>query len=201
MKRKMNGTRLLVIATFLFVLQSVAGVAQSNINVSLYKPDTEIATIRIDDLKVDEPLSLSLKNEYGTTLFYDETKGASYLKMINFANVRDGKYLLDISQERGMVRRVIVKDAQGLSIKDESYVFHNFIKFNEDKKLLVKFNNGLNEPVTIRITDHEGRILHEEINIKAEDYATLFNLSRLHSGSYNMSVTSGNFSKNRKIQL
>lgn len=202
MKTKSIRAKLLGVATFLLVLQSTVGMAQSNIRLELYKPNTSIAEIKVENLEKDTETKVTLMNEYGTVLFSDKSTGERYVKMLDFGNIRNGVYYLDIARERGMVRKLIVKDDKGLSFEEKAYVFHNFVKYKEDdKRLLVKFNNELKEPVTVRITDGTGRILHEETDIKVENYAALFNLSQLHSGSYNMSVTSGNFSNLKKIQL
>lgn len=189
-----------VVATALLMLQSVIVLAQPVIEVDLFKTGTEIAEIKIDQLE-EETIKVTLKNDQGYILFNDKASSL-YVKMLDFAQISNGVYFLDFNREKGMIRKVIVKDEKGLSFEDESYVFHNYIKFKEDdKKLFVKFNNGLKEPVTIRITDEEGHVLHEVTDIHDQDYAALFNLSKLGRGAYQMSLISENFSKERKIQL
>ena len=189
--------------TAVLMLQSVMAFSQSNIKIGLYKPGTEIAELKVDNLKKEDQLSVAVKDAQGNTLFTDHTANAvKYVKRLDFAKISNGVYSVDIIQPKGLIRKVVVKDESGISFKEETYVFHNYIKYqDDDKKLLVKFNNGLNESVSIRIIDKEGHILHEETGIRTANYAAVFNLSQLAKGSYKMSVTSGDFTNNRLIQL
>ena len=200
MKTKSIREKLLGLVAVLLVLQSTAGMAQSNINLSLYKPNTKIAEIKVEGLENETMVTLT--NAYGTVLFSDKSSGNRYVKMLDFSKVKDGVYYLDVAKDKGVLRKLIVKDSNGLSFEEKAYVFHNLVRYKEDdKKLFVKFNNELKEPVTLRITDRNGKVLHEITGIKDASYAALFNLSQLHSGLYNMTVTSGNFSNFKQIQL
>lgn len=200
MKTKSIRAKFLGLVAVILVLQSTAGMAQSNINLSLYKPNTKIAEIKVDGLENETKISLT--NQYGTVLFSDKSTGDRYVKMLDFTNIRNGVYYLDIAKDKGMVRKHIVKDNNGLSFEEKAYIFHNLVKYEEDdKKLFVKLNNELKEPVTLRITDRNGKVLHEIAGIRDENYVALFNLSQLHSGLYNMSVTSSSFSNFKQIQL
>lgn len=197
-------TRLLGLVAVVLVLQSAAGMAQSDINLSLYKPNTNtnIAEVKVEGLEIDTETKVTLTNKYGAVLFSDKSSGNSYVKILDFSNISNGVYYLDIAKDKGMVRKYIVKDNNGLSFEEKAYVFHNLVRYKEeDKKLFVKFNNELKEPVTLRITDRKGNVLHEITDIRDESYAALFNLSQLHSGLYNMTVTSGEFSNLKQIQL
>lgn len=202
MKTKSIRAKLLGLVIVVLLLQSTAGMAQSNIQLSLYKPNAKIAEVKVEGLEKDTETKVTLTNEYGTVLFSDKSNGDRYVKMLDFANVKNGVYFLDITKDKGMIRKHIIKDNNGLSFEEEAYVFHNLVKFEEeDKKLFVKFNNQLKEPVTLRLTDRNGKVLHEIADIKDVSYAALFNLSQLHSGLYNMTVTSGSFSNFKQIQL
>lgn len=197
-------TRLLGLVAVVLVLQSAAGMAQSDINLSLYKPNTNtnIAEVKVEGLEIDTETKVTLTNKYGAVLFSDKSSGNSYVKILDFSNISNGVYYLDIAKDKGVIRKFIVKDNNGLSFDEKDYVFHNLLKYEEvDKKLFVKFNNELKEPVTLRITDRNGNVLHEIADIRDESYAALFNLSQLHSGMYNMTVTSGTFSNFKQIQL
>ncbi len=202
MKTKSIRAKLLGLVAVLLVLQGTASMAQSNINLSLYKPNTKIAEIKVEGMGKGTEAKVTLTNEYGTVLFSDKLTSELYVKMLDFANIRNGVYYLDIAKDKGVIRKFIVKDNNGLSFDEKDYVFHNLLKYEEvDKKLFVKFNNELKEPVTLRITDRNGNVLHEIADIRDESYAALFNLSQLHSGMYNMTVTSGTFSNFKQIQL
>lgn len=203
MKKINTKIGLFLAATAAFVIvNSTAVFSQSkNVQISLYKSGTTIAEIKVDGLKTETPALITIKKENGTTLFSEESKAEKYVKMIDFGSVSDGVYVVDIVQPKGVVRKIVQKEDKTLSIMNESYVFNNYVRFAEEGKLLVKFNNQIKEPVTLRIIDEKGNILHEESDIKAESYTALFNLSRLHKGSYNMSLTSSAFSNTQKIQL
>ena len=203
MKNLKNLSRKVAVAAIaLFMVPSFSALAQSNIHLGLYKDNTSIAEIEIENLSQEQPVSIALRNAAGTVLFSDNSSASHYVKMLDFAKLNDGQYALDISRPKGVVRKMIVKKGESIVINNETLVFHNYIKFqDEDKKLLVKFNNTLDESVTLRIMDNEGNILHEETGIKANTYATLFNLSKLSKGAYNMSLVSGGFTNNRTIQL
>src|SRR5690606_15518385 len=111
-----------------------------------------------------------------------------YVKMISFTTLKRGTYYVDLKQANGLYRKVIVKDENGLTVKDDNFFFHNIIRFKDgDKKLLVKFNSNLNETITFRILDIDGNVVHEEAGINSGNYTSLLNLSRLH-GTYNISV-------------
>lgn len=196
-----SGIFLAATAALLFVNSLNVFAQSSNVHLNLYKTGTAIAEIKIDQLKSEEPASISIKNTDGVTLFSDKSKADRYVKMIDFSSISDGIYVVDIAQTKGRVRKVLKKENQTLTIEDQAYVFNNYVKFPEERKLLVKFNNQIDEPVTLRISDSNGNILHEEANIKTENYTALFNLSKLTKGSYNMSLTSGTYSNTQKIQL
>lgn len=191
----------LAVAALLF-LNSVPAFSQAkNVQLNLSKLGATIAEIKIDNINLDEPALITIKNENGITLFSEKSEANRYVQLVDFAPISDGIYLVDIAQSKSVVRKLIKKENHALTIQDESYVFNNYIKFPEERKLLVKFNNQIKEPVTLRIFDEKGNILHEEADIRTENYIALFNLSKLNSGSYNMSLTSDAFTKTQKIQL
>ena len=172
-----------------------------NVDVSLYKNSATIAQIKVNGLSELNPAQITIKNAGGVTLFSDESSSDKYVKMIEFASIKDGVYVVDVAQSKGIVRKVVKKENEALTIQDEAFVFSNYMTFAEEGKLLVKFNNQINEPVTLRIIDEKGNILHEESDITSESYTGLFNLSKLNRGSYNMSLSSRAFTNTKKIQL
>lgn len=191
--------------TALLLLQSMFVFGQSTVNLRLYKPGTEIAVLHIDSLMKEEPVTVTVKDEQGVILFTDKSNASEYMKLIDFSKINSGKYYIDVANPAKVIRKVVSKETGGLSIDTGSnylYIYNNLGKLQEDnRKLLVKFNNKLDEAVTLRITDSEGNVLHEEAGIKSANYATLFNLSKLTSGVYNMSVSSGSFTNSRTFKL
>lgn len=194
-------TKITAVLALLVALSSSVAIAQSNVELGLYKEGTSIAKLKIDKLKKEEPVSITLKNEDGVVMFSDKSSSDKYVKMLDFANIKDGIYIIDIVQPKGLIRKSIVKENSSLVINSESYVLNNYISFHEDSKVLVKFNSTLNQPVTLRILDQDGNILHEEAGIKDSDYAAVFNMSKLSKGAYRMSLTSGEFTNSRQLSL
>lgn len=191
----------LAVAALIF-LNSVSAFSQTkNVHLNLSKRGATIAEIKIEDIKAEDQALVTIKNKNGFTLFSEKSEAGHYLQLVDFGPISDGIYVVDITQSESVVRKTVRKENNAISIQDEAYVFNNYIRFPEERKLLVKFNNQIKEPVTLRILDEKGNILHEEADIKTENYTGLFNLSRLNSGSYNMSLTSGAFTKTQKIQL
>lgn len=193
---------LAVAITALFMLESTVVFSQSNISLSVFPSNRHIAKLKIDDISQEENLSVRVKNSKGDILFNETSNGSEYLQWLDFSKLKNDTYTVDIAHAKGISRKVLVHGAAGLSVEDGTFFFHNSVEYKEeDKKLLVKFNNSLNESVTVRITDSEGNILLEQSGIKSESYAALFNLSKLTTGTYNMSLTSGNFTKTKSLQL
>ena len=202
--KKLN-TKLGVVSAAIAVMLMFGNLSVSaqgrNVEVSLYKNATTIAQIKVNGLTESEPAQITIKNLEGTTLFTDKTSSERYVKMIEFGSIKDGIYVVDVAQSKGIVRKVVKKENEALTIQDEAYVFSNYMTFAEEGKLLIKFNNQIKEPVTLRILDEKGNVLHEESDITTESYTGLFNLSKLNRGSYNMSLSSKAFSNTQKIQL
>lgn len=193
---------IIAVAAALLLVGNLSVSAQSrNVQLSLYKNTATIAEIKVDGITEKDPALVTIKNSDGITLFSDKSTSDRYVKMIEFATIKDGIYVVDIAQAKGVVRKIVSKANDALTIQDEAYIFSNYIKFAEEGKLLVKFNNQINTPVTLRISDAKGNVLHEESDITSESYTALFNLSRLHKGSYNMSLSSNAFTNTQTIQL
>lgn len=195
------GVFTVALAALLLVGNLSASAQAKNVDVSLYKNATTIAQIKVNGLSETNPAQITIKNADGITFFSDKSSSDKYVKMIEFGSIKDGVYVVDIIQTRGIVRKVVKKENEALTIQDEAFVFSNYMAFAEERKLLVKFNNQIKEPVTLRIIDEKGNVLHEESDITSESYTGLFNLSKLNSGSYNMSLTSKAFTNTQKIQL
>ncbi|AHM62837.1 hypothetical protein D770_22960 [Flammeovirgaceae bacterium 311] len=199
---KAKTPKLAFIVTALLMLQSIVALSQTNIQLDLYKPGTEIAKLKFSSADTKEPVLISVKNADGITLFSEKSKAEQYKKLISFTKLSEGTYFIDMEDSKGVVRKVLVKGENGLTIEKENYYFRNLITLKEnDKKLLVKFNSNLNQPVTIRIMDNEGRILHEMSDITANSHTSLYNLSMLLHGTYNISLVSGDYVSSRTIQL
>jgi hypothetical protein len=199
---KAKTVKLVVIITALLMLPSIVALSQTRIKLELHKPGTEIARLNVESVDTNNPVTIIVRDAQGAILFIERSKQDQYKKLISFTKLAEGKYFVDLEQSTGIVRKVVVKDQSGLSIKDESLYFQNYIKLaDEDRKLLVRFNTNLDQPVTIRIMDSEGHILHEASNIKTDSHASLYNLSMLLHGTYNISLVSGDFVSSRTIQL
>lgn len=194
--------KLVVGATVLFMLQSIAAFSQTKFHLNLYKPGTEVAKLKIESINTAAPVSITVRNAEGITLFTDKCKGDQYTKLINFAKISTGTYFIDLEQANGVTRKVLVKDETGLSIQAEDYYFHNSVKLKEeDKRLLVRFNSNIDQPVTIRIMDNNGHIIHEESGITSDVYASRFDLSNLIHGNYRVSLISGVYSNTTSFRL
>lgn len=201
-KIKKGSMKMAVAVTALLMLQSFVVLAQTNVQLALYKTESKVALLKVEDIKQGEFMTVTIRNENGAVLFIERGIAEEYIKLLDFAKLGNGTYLLDIAQSKGMVRKVVVKEDSGLFVKKENLLFSDNITIkDEDKKLFVRFSNGLMEPVTMRITDSEGHILHEQTNIVSENYAAMFNLSKLTRGQYSMSLTSGYFSKSKSFEL
>ncbi|WP_224998704.1 hypothetical protein [Cesiribacter sp. SM1] len=199
---KAKTLKLAVIATAMLMLPSIAALSQTSVKLELYKPGTEIARLNVSSLQADKAATVTVRDEDGAILFTDRTKEDQYIKLISFNKLNEGRYFVDLEQSTGIIRKVVVKDESGLSIKDESLYFQNFIKLaDEDRKLFVRFNTNIDQPVTIRIMDSEGHILHEAANINTDNHTRLYNLSMLLHGTYNISLVSGDFVSSRTIHL
>lgn len=195
------GVFTVALAALVLIGNSTVSAQAKNVDVSLYKNTTTIAQIKVNGLSETNPAQITIKNADGITFFSDKSSSDKYVKMIEFGSIKDGVYVVDIIQTRGIVRKVVKKENEALTIQDEAFVFSNYMAFAEERKLLVKFNNQIKEPVTLRIIDEKGNVLHEESDITTESYTGLFNLSKLNSGSYNMSLSSKAFTNTQKIQL
>src|SRR5690606_35541975 len=195
------GVFTVALAALVLIGNSTVSAQAKNVDVSLYKNTTTIAQIKVNGLSETNPAQITIKNADGITFFSDKSSSDKYVKLIEFGSIKDGVYVVDIIQTRGIVRKVVKKENEALTIQDEAFVFSNYMAFAEERKLLVKFNNQIKEPVTLRIIDEKGNVLHEESDITTESYTGLFNLSKLNSGSYNMSLSSKAFTNTQKIQL
>jgi hypothetical protein len=194
--------KLVVGATVLFMLQSLVAFSQTKFYLNLYKPGTEVAKLKIESIHTAAPVNITVKNDKGITLYTDKCKSNHYAKLINFANLSAGTYFIDLEQANGVTRKVLVKDDSGLSVKERDYYFHNSIKLKEeDKRLLVRFNSNIDQPVTIRIMDNSGHIIHEETGITSDVYASKFDLSNLIHGNYRVSLISGIYSNTTNFRL
>lgn len=199
---KAKTPKLAVIVTALLMLQSIAAISQTNVQLDLYKPGTEVAKLKFESTNANEPVLISVKDADGNILFSERSKADQYKKLISFTKLSKGTYFIDMEQSKGIVRKVVVKNENGLAIEKENFYFRNLITLKEDdRKLLVKFNSNLNQPVTIRIMDNDGHILHEMSDIKANNHTSLYNLSMLLHGTYNISLVSGDYVSSRTIQL
>lgn len=192
-----------IVITTLIMLQSMAALAQPHINLTHYKPGTTIASISIDILPEEEPVAVTVRDAKGLILYKDQTKTAHYTRLIDFGQIGNGQYYVDVTYPEGVIRKVVVMEQKNLQVKNESYYLHNSLNRlqDNDKKMMVRLNKNLNETVTVRITDSEGHVLHEKSGIKANNYTALFDLSKLTSGVYNMQLISNNFSSSRAFTL
>lgn len=199
---KNKSLKLAVAITALLIAQSFVGFSQSNISLNVANPDRQIAKLKIESILQEEPLRVTIKNSQGIILFKGNSEGSNYLRWLDFSKLNQGTYTVDVAHAKGVSRKVLVKGPAGLSVEEGTYYFNNSVEYKqEDKKLLVTFNNNINEAVTVRITDDRGNILVEQAGIRSANYATLFNLSKLTSGTYSMSLTSGDFTNTKSLQL
>lgn len=192
-----------IVITALIMLQSMAVVAQPHINLAHYKPGTTIASLAIDILPEEEPVAVTIRSAKGLILYRDQTKKAHYTKLIDFGQIGNGQYYVDVAYPEGVIRKVVVMEEENLQVKNDSYYIHNSLNRLQDnnKKMLVRLNKNLNEAVTVRIFDSEGNILHEKTGIKDSHYTALFDMSNLTSGVYKLQMISDNFSSSRSFTL
>lgn len=194
--------KLAVAITALLMLESLVVFSQSNISLKVFEQNKHIAKLKIDSISQEKPLAVTIKNSVGDILFKEKSDGSKYLQYLDFSKLKEDTYTVDIAHEKGISRKVLVKGATGMSVNEGTSFFYNSVEYKEtDRKLLVTFNNDLKEAVTVRITDNFGNILVEQNGIRSEKYATLFNLSKLSKGTYNMSLTSGEFTNTKTLQL
>ncbi len=197
---RIKSGKLAIAVTALLMLQGFVSFSQTNIKLAQYKPGT--AKLQINTPASAEAVTVSVKDESGVTLYSERYKADQYTKLITFSKLNNGKYFIDLEQSKGVTRKVLVKDSNGLSIQEADLYFRNVIKFeDDDKKLLVRFNSNLNESVTLRIADSAGNIVHEVNNITSEAFVSKFNLSALNHGNYKVSIISDAYSSYRNIQL
>lgn len=203
MKNLNLGTlKLAVIVTTLLMTQSLVAFSQSIINLELQNPALAVAKVRIDRISALKPAIISIKDANGQVLFTEKSKTSQYGKKLDFSKLSNGTYFLDLEEPYGVNRKVLVKTEQGLSLKEGNFYIQNSIRFKDaDKKVVVNIDNTLNQPVTIRITDANGNVLHEVNNIVTDNYNSSFNLSSLMRGTYQISLMSGNWSSSQSIKL
>lgn len=184
------------------MLQSFAVLAQSVTQLNLFKTGTDVTKLVVASQNAEEALTIEVKNANEYTLFSDKCKTDQYVKFINFSKMSNGIYFIDLTQNKGVSRKMLIKDESGISIQEGNYYFKNFITFkDEDKKLLVKFNSNIKQSVTIQIMDSKGNVVYEEKGIDTENYASRFNLSKLRHGNYKVNLISGAYSSTSNIRL
>lgn len=192
-----------IVITALIMLQSMAVLAQPRISLAHYKPGTAIASLGIDILPEEQPVTVTVRDAKGIILYRDQTETTHYTRLIDFGRIGNGQYYVDVAYPEGVIRKVVVMEQENLQVKNDSYYIHNSLNRlqDNDKKMLVRLNKNLNETITVRITDSEGHILHEKSGIRTNNYSALFDLSKLSSGVYNMQLFSNNFSSSRSFTL
>ena len=194
--------KLAIAITALFMFQSFSAISQSNFKLDLHKPGTETVKLTVESIPAEKPVVVTVKDVHGNTLFTQKSKEAQYSKLINFANLENGRYYIDLEQTTGLSRKVLVKDKTGLFVDNEALYFQNQVKFTDNpKKLLVRYNSNLNESVTVMILDARGNVLHEVKQTKADRYASLLDLSNLMHGTYSVRIVSDAYSSTKQIQL
>lgn len=201
-RSKMRRGKLAIVVTALFMLQGFVALSQSHIQLDVNKAEKETARLQIKAISPQAVVRVTLKDANGVVLFADKSRGAEYQKLISFSKLDNGLYYIDLEQSRGVTRKVVRKEATGISIEDADFYFLNAIRFtDEDKKLFIRFNSNIPQAVTIRIMDQSGNVLHEENGIDGDHYMSKFNLSNLQHGNYQISLISDVYSSTKNIRI
>lgn len=178
---------------------------------SVYARASESLVVRVTDNQnllveldiVEEGTVLFLQDKDGEILFKDSIPAKeSYRKILSLEVVPKGTYFLSVEKENRILSTVLVKNSEGVSIKEEvsGIIFKPCYKVESDK---VRFflNNPKGNKIRVKVYDESGI----EVGSHASSSSVIqnsFDFSKVPAGKYTLKVKTKNrnFSKELKLE-
>ena len=128
----------------------------------IFQPDHEkFQFIYADTSKGD--VRLSILNEKGAKLYSQRIANEEgFARQFDFALLPDGKYIFEVVSPEGVKITETVMHKKSTVSKPSSKLLANVLNIDGKNKFSLTVLNSNNEPVSIKIYDDRGRLLHKE---------------------------------------
>ena len=189
-----------IVAVTLVTWVSAPVMAQDAAEVSLLPYKGNRAVLKISNPGQEDTFSLTIKNATGEVLFQEKITAATFEKVFDFSVAGNGEYVFDLNHAGDLIRNVVKVSEEGIAMEglgEEQASHYAFSKdiTKTDNGMLVKFQNQLEEPMTLKIFDaEEGTLLYQETDIQSTDFVKSYDFSQLKKGMYSMSITGDSYS-------
>ena len=200
---------LLILTVGCFSLGAVAGTVPGDEDANLSMAPTEEAgsvVVRAWNLEASAPATIKVINKYGTAVYTEElASGADHLKKYDFSRMKAGRYSLVLASEKGEVTRRFVVGMNGVVREDETAKFASFapsiVEKRDEHKVRVLFTNPAKAPLTVELSDLNGRVVFSEKVQGNQGYAKLINMKKLPGGTYRMKISNYDYSHIEDVRL
>lgn len=196
------------VAMVLWVSSTLPVLAQGTTNVNVVPYLNKKVVFGASGLDQSQKFQIKIQNEQGELLFSETFKNQNqYKKVLDFSFAKEGKYYIDLVNDRGLVRKVIDVSEDALVQGNLKFATAETLAFTKSilkvpgNKIALRFENQLETPVSVKFYDEDGHLLHQEEKIEEESFGKLFDLSQLQRGSYSMAITAKNYAYYYNVNL
>jgi hypothetical protein len=196
-----------IVAVFLLGSISLPTIAQSTTSIDVVPYVKKKVWFHAKGLDEGQKFQVKIQTGSGELLFSETFKNQDqYKKVLDFSFAQEGDYYIDLINDQGLVRKVIHIGEDALvdnSFKfttEETEVFSRRFMKVDDAKFALTAESTLDSPLSLRIMDENGNILHEEEEI-FDNFGKLINLSQLDKGKYSVALSSKNYTTYYSVNL
>ncbi len=189
-----------IVAVILSVVAILPVSAQQLTNIQVIPAQNKKMIFHASGLNTQSRFQIKIQDDQGNLLYSETFKNKQdYKKILDFSFAQQGDYYIDLLNEKGLFRKIVnisedsASDSNVLFDVAATAEFNKSVQKVDDKKYAFRFKNELESPVNFKIYDQQGHIIHEELEITEEDFAKLFDLSKLAAGNYSFAVTAKNY--------
>ncbi len=197
-----------IVAVILWVSAILPVSAQRTTSVDVVPYANKKVLFNASGLDQSKKFQVKIQNDEGELLFSETFKNQEqYKKLLDFSFAQEGTYYIDLINERGLVRKVIGVSEDALVQSNFKFAVAETVAFTKSiyqvdgDKIALRFKNQLESPVSVKIYDENGHLLHNEDEIEEETFAKVFNLSQLEKGSYSMTIQAKNYAYYYQVNL
>lgn len=186
------------------IASSGTGGEDANLSIAPTEKSGKVV-VRAWNLEADAPATIKVMNRSGKAI-YEEVllTGQDHRKKYDFSRLKAGRYSLVLSSQSKEVTRPFVVGLNGGVREDDTQAFENFapavIERPEDHQLRVMFNNPGKAPLTVKLSDANGRTIYSEQVEGQAACGKLINMEKLPIGDYRLTVANYDYQYSKAVR-
>jgi len=180
----------ITVAVILVAILVVEATASGTPTLKMVPYASERALIAMDN-SLNLATELTIENASGDVVYYKEGKITDeiYSKKFDFANLRDGKYKVTVSNKNGKSELYFTVKNRTINVNSDSAAHDPFVEIKGDVMKLSLLNNAMNE-INLTVSNEYGVVYRKSLGSDFSINAG-FNLALLESGDYAINITNG----------